>query len=339
MNRWRTLTATLPAWLLLALLFAALYDGFPAPRAFAKGGALATVTAASAFVLWWVSGRVPWPARVTLRVYGAHVALAAAYGVLWTLLDLAQASLLAWENRFRFMSVELVLYGMIVYGLAMSLFYAIRAHDRMRANDVATAQLERIAAQARLDALRARVNPHFLYNALHGLSVLVRHDPDAAQDAIERLGRVLRYVLDRGEEGVSLNTEWCFVEDYLAIERLRLGDRLRLTLAIDPAARGCLVPPLSVQPLVENAIRHAIAPRPGGGWVDVRARVEGEYLRVTVRDDGPGASAESLAPGRGLGLDALRERVRAWNAETQAGELAIVTTPGSGFSATLTLPA
>jgi sensor histidine kinase YesM len=338
MNRWRTLKAALPAWLLLALVFAALYDSFPAPRAFAKGGALAAVTAASALVLWWLSGRVPWPSRVTLHVYAAHVALAAAYGVLWTILDLAQGSLLAWENRFRFMSVELVLYGMIVYGLAMALFYAIRAHDRVRANELATAQLERVAAQARLDALRARVNPHFLYNALHGLSVLVRHDPDGAQDAIERLGRTLRYVLDRGEEGVSLSTEWCFVEDYLAIERLRLGDRLRLTVDITSEARMCLVPPLSVQPLVENAIRHAIAPRADGGRVDVRARVEGEYLRVTVCDDGPGASAEALVSGRGVGLDALRARVREWSVEAHGGDLAITTAPGLGFSATLTLP-
>jgi LytS/YehU family sensor histidine kinase len=265
--------------------------------------------------------------------------LAAAYGVFWTVLDLAQASLLAWENRFRFMSVELVLYGMIVYGLAMALFYAIRAHERVRINDLAAAHLERVVAQARLDALRARVNPHFLYNALHGLSALVRHDPDAAQDAIERLGRTLRYVLDRGEEGVSLITEWCFVEDYLAIERLRFGDRFRLTVDIDPSARACLVPPLSVQPLVENAIRHAIAPRAGGGHLDVCARVEGEYLRVTVRDDGPGASPESLAARTGLGLDALRARVQAWSVEGHTGELVIATAPGLGFSATLRVPA
>jgi two-component system LytT family sensor kinase len=331
MHRWRTLRAALPAWLLLALMFAAFYDGFPSARAVAKGAALATVTAASALALWWVSGRVPWPARVTYRTYLAHVTLAAAYGVLWTFLDLAQASLIAWENRFRFMSVELVLYGMIIYAVAMCLFYAMRAHERARANALA-------AARARLDALRARLHPHFLYNALHGLSALVRHDPDLAEEAIERLGRTLRYVLDREEDGVSLCTEWRFVEDYLAIERLRLGDRLRLTADFDAESGDCLVPPLCLQPLVENAIRHAIAPRAEGGWIDIRARVDGEYLRITVRDDGPGASAEAVESGRGLGLEALRERMRAWTVDTHAGELAITTAPGRGFTAVVTLP-
>ncbi|HET7425745.1 MAG TPA: histidine kinase [Gemmatimonadales bacterium] len=338
MARWRTVRAALPAWLLLALFFAALYDGLTPSRALLKGAALATVTGLSLVALWWASGWLPWPTRVTLATYLAHVALALGYGVVWTVLDLAQGSLLAGESRFRFFSLALVLYGSAIYVLAMGVFYAIRAHQRIAAQELAAARLERVATEARLDALRARLNPHFLYNALHALGALVRHDPAGAERAVERLGAILRYVLDRDEAGVTLGTEWRFVEDYLAIEQLRLGDRLRIHADLDVEALECLVPPISVQPLVENAIRHGIAPRVEGGCVGVRASVAGDYLRIVVTDDGPGA-ASSPATSRGLGLRAVRERAQAWRADGLSGGLEIATAPGRGFTATLTLPA
>ena len=339
MPRRRTLEAALPAWLLSTLMFAALYQGFPSTRAFAKGAALAAVTAVSALVLWWASGRIPWPRRVTLGVYAVHLAAAAAYGVLWAGLDLGQASLIAGENRFRYFSLDLVLYGVIIYGLAMGLFYAIRAQQRARTQELAAARLQQVATQARLDALRARLNPHFLYNCLHALAALVRHEPETAERAIERLGAILRYVLDQDREGVTLGAEWRFVEDYLEIERLRLGDRLRVVARLDLEARDCLVPPVSVQPLVENAIRHGIAPRVEGGCVRVRAGIEGDYLRIVVTDDGPGAAAGAAAMGAGLGLRSVRERAEAWTSDGLRGALDVASRPGLGFTATLTLPA
>ena len=337
MIAWRTLKAAFPAWLLLALLFAALYDGPPPARALAKGAALATVTALSLLPLWWVSGAIPWPRRVTPRVYAVHLTIAGAYGVAWAMLDLAQASVLAGESRFGFFSRELVLYGAMIYPAAMGLFYAMRAQRRARAQELAAARLQSLATQARLDALRARLNPHFLYNALHALPTLIRHEPEAALQAIERLGAILRYVLDEGRDAVSLGTEWRFVEDYLAIERLRLGERLRVVAELEPPARDCLVPPLSVQPLVENAIRHAIAPRVEGGCVTVRAGLDGAWLRIEVSDDGPGAAPAAGATG--FGLRAVRERAEAWTDDGLRGGLTVSTAPGLGFTATLLLPA
>jgi sensor histidine kinase YesM len=339
MARWRTFRAALPAWLLLGLMFAALYDGFPSARALLKGGALAAVTAASALLVWWGSGRIPWPGRVTWRTYAVHAGLAAFYGLIWTALDLAQASLIAWENRFRFFSFELVIYGIIVYGVAVGLSYAVRAQARARAQELATARLETVASRARLDALRARLNPHFLFNCLHALSPLIRHRPAAAEEAIERLGFILRYVLDEDQESVPLGMEWRFVEDYLAIERLRLGQRLRLALTLDPAAGACQLPPLSIQPLVENAIRHAVAPRVEGGFIGIRAQREGSLVRIVVTDDGPGAMPETVFGGGGLGLRAVGERLEAWSVDGLRGSLSVATAPGRGFAATLLLPA
>jgi sensor histidine kinase YesM len=338
MARWRALQAAFPAWLLLALVFAALYDGFPSPRTFGKGAALALVTGLSAWLIWWASGRVPWPSRVTARVYLVHLGLAVAYGVLWTLLDLGQASLLAWDNRFRFFGLELVIYGMIVYGVGIGLSYAVRSQERARAHALNAARLESLANRARLDALRARLNPHFLYNCLHTLSALVRHQPSAAETAIERLGFILRYVLEQDDQGVSLGAEWRFVKDYLAIEHLRLGDRLRLAVELDDAARDCLVPPLSLQPLVENAVRHAVAPRIEGGRIGIRARVDGNWLRIEVTDDGPGTAPDRVFGGRGVGLQAVRERLEAWTCDGRRGGLSVLTAPGRGFTATVIVP-
>ena len=215
-----------------------------------------------------------------------------------------------------------VLMGSWLYLLVAGIAYAVRAHR-------AAVEASLLAKQAQLAALRAQLNPHFLFNALHTVSSLMASDARAADEALERLGHLLRYALADDEE-VPLASEWAFTRDYLELEKLRFGERLRTEVHLDPAAMRVLVPALFLQPIVENAVRHGVDARPDGGRVVLSAAVEGEKLVCRVVDDGPGAPPAS--EGRGLGLRAVRRRL-----EAAKGEIDVE--PGNGWAVTISLPA
>jgi signal transduction histidine kinase len=200
-----------------------------------------------------------------------------------------------------------VLMGSWLYLTIAGLSYAIRS-ERAREQDAATAAEAKVTAQqAQLTALRAQLNPHFLFNALHTVSALISHDPAEADRAIERLGELLRYAL-ADDELVPLASEWAFVLDYLAFEQLRLGERLRVVADLDARASERLIPPLLLQPIVENAVRHGVAARPEGGTIHLEARVEHDVLVMDVADDGPGDRGHE-GTRQGLGLTSVRRRL------------------------------
>lgn len=251
-------------------------------------------------------------------------------------------------------------FGVIVYAVLAGVTWALLFGERTRQREARLREVEAERTRAELTVLRAKVDPHFLYNALHTATSLVRHHPAAAEQALEHLATLLRYVLDpaRGaRELVPLDEELQFVELYLAIERTRLGERLQVVMDIDDEARDMPVPSLSLQPLVENAIRHGLAPRPRGGTITVRALVREQQLELSVSDDGLGADmaaqdrasrADCEASARntgastgaststGIGLDALRKRLAARFGS--AATLDVQTAPGAGFSVRLLLP-
>jgi hypothetical protein len=191
------------------------------------------------------------------------------------------------------------------------------------------AEAEGAVARAGLAALQARMHPHFLSNALHSLSALIGQDPQAAEEAIDRLGDLFRYALEQSELAlVPLGDEWRFATDYLAIEALRLGERLRVELTWDPGVADTPVPPFSIQVLVENAIRHGIAPARRGGTVRLSARRVDRDVWIEVADDGVGARPEAIEAGAGTGLKTLRERLAL--DPDRPGRLEIDTSPGAG---------
>lgn len=197
-------------------------------------------------------------------------------------------------------------------------------------------QAEQRAARARLRAVTAQMSPHFLFNALHSLSALVRRDPVASEGALERLGGLLRYGLDRGDDMVRLEEEWRFARDYLDLEVLRLGPRLDVSAEMDEEALAAVVPPFILQPLVENAVRHGVSPFTYGGRLDIRARVELGHLLVEVRDSGPGATAEEMENAPGVGVRGVRAQLQSylgddWSMETER-------IPRGGFVVRLVLP-
>jgi LytS/YehU family sensor histidine kinase len=224
--------------------------------------------------------------------------------------------------------------------LAMSgAAYAARNAERVREESARSARADALRARAELAALRTQLNPHFLLNTLHTLLGLVRREPELAERALERLGELMYYGLrlHRQEvDQVSLREEWDFVSGYLDIERLRMGERLRLELDGEADVMDCLVPPFALQPLVENAVLHGIAPRKEGGRLTVTARRSGDRLRLEVCDDGPGLPFAARANGNGVGLQLLRERL----AMLYAGGAGLRLEPAGerGLKATLDLP-
>jgi signal transduction histidine kinase len=183
-------------------------------------------------------------------------------------------------------------------------------YDAWRAGAQQAAELEAALAEARLRALQAQLNPHFLFNALNSVVTLIGRDPASAQRMVVRLADLLRGTLATSDgHAVPLREELALVRAYLEIEEVRFGDRLTVTWAIVPEAEVLLVPSLVLQPLVENAIVHAVAPRPGPGRVAVHATVTDGMLELVVADDGQGPHRPSRRPGTGIGIANLRERL------------------------------
>ena len=199
--------------------------------------------------------------------------------------------------------VDLLLYMGIVAAL-LAVDYA----DEARRRGVAAAEAEALLARSRFDALTSRLQPHFLFNALQAIATLIKRDPDTATRMTVRLGDLLRASLDRsGGHEVLLADELALLRSYLDIEAVRFADRLRIEYDVDPDAVSCLVPDLVLQPLVENAVRHGIAPNAAGGTVRIGATRRGGVLVLTVADDGVGVRDAEVAPG--VGLSVTRERL------------------------------
>lgn len=167
----------------------------------------------------------------------------------------------------------------------------------------------KLASEAQLASLESRVHPHFLFNALNSVSALTRDDPAKAEQLIQRLATLLRFSLDANDHGlVTLDEELKIVRDYLEIEQARFGSRLASSVSVAPGAGSLKTPPLAVQTLVENSVKHAIAPRREGGEVRVGAETRGDNLVLEVWDSGPGFDL-AATPG-GHGLDNLAARLK-----------------------------
>jgi len=290
--------------------------------------------------VWHVCRRWPWPLRLTLKFYLVHILLACSYTLVWNLSIYWFESICRGSNALadfwasRVLGFQL-LTGVWIYGLFAGVSYALQTRNRLHEKETLAMRAEALAAAARLDAIRARLNPHFLFNALHTLAALVKFHPTLAEGAIERLGDMLRYTLkEDGREVVEFSEEYDFTRQYIAFEQLRYEDRLKVDLQIDPESFHFDVPPFSMQTLAENAVRHAISVRPEGGSIWIACACRDGRLSVTVRDDGPGCSVEPV-PSHQFGLRSLRERLRA--AYGPSTDLNVHSGP-DGFEASFIVP-
>ncbi|MEW6210402.1 MAG: histidine kinase [Acidobacteriota bacterium] len=190
---------------------------------------------------------------------------------------------------------------LLTYWSITGIIFAFDYYAKYRQHQLKSSQLETRLAQAQLQALRAQLHPHFLFNTLHAVSALMHRDVEAADRMIARLSDLLRLALENtGAQEVSLKQEMEFLHRYLEIEQIRFQDRLTVNIDIEAEALDASVPNLLLQPLVENAIRHGIAPRAAAGRLEITARRRDRRLRVEVRDDGAGLDRNGFREGIGI---------------------------------------
>jgi signal transduction histidine kinase len=199
----------------------------------------------------------------------------------------------------------------MTYLFIIGVSHALAYRRESEAAAVNGAQLETRLVQAQLQSLQRQLHPHFLFNTLNTISGLIHSDPNAADRMIDRLGDLLRMTLHvSGCQAVPLKEELELLQKYVDIEQTRFGDRLTVDMHIDPETLDAQVPQLLLQPLVENAIRHGVAPNSRPGWISIHASRRGDDLTIEVRDSGNGLPPERLvALNRGVGLDNTRARL------------------------------
>lgn len=197
---------------------------------------------------------------------------------------------------------------------------------------------QRLLMQARLEALSSQINPHFLFNTLNSLASLIRLNPEQARTMVMRLARILRRRLRNQEHFTPLGEELDFIEDYLSIELVRFGDKLRVVKHIEPQASDMLVPSMLLQPLVENSIKHGISGKIDGGTITLRARRTGDRLVVEVEDDGVGIPQNERLNilSRGIGVTNVQERLKVLY--NQDYRMLIDSEPGRGTRIEIELP-
>ena len=219
----------------------------------------------------------------------------------------------------------------IAFWILLAIVHGVEAHRRWREREVHAARLEAELTSARLDALTAQLQPHFLFNTLNSISTLMRRDPDAAEEMLSHLGGLLQRTLRQRHE-VPLSEELEVLDQYLAIMKIRFQDRLVVRREIESGLSSALVPYLILQPIAENAIRHGISRKPGAGLLEIVARRVDGMLEISVRDDGEGLSKHD----EGIGLTNTRRRLRQLYGDAHALEL--VPVAEGGLRVTLRIP-
>ena len=272
------------------------------PGEFHSAFSVLSAGAIVAFLAYRFVRRVPWPPRLLLSLL-LNLAAAIATTLLWVGLTIVfespfTGSLLNTRTGTLFWRERLVI-GLLLYPVIALITYPVEAAAR-------AARAEALAARTQLAALRAQIQPHFLFNALHTVVQLIPLEPARAVEAAELIADLLRAAVDESRDEVTLDEEWRFVSRYLALERIRFGDRLVIRSELPENALGECLPAFALQTLVENAVRHGAARRVAATEIAITATATASELTVSVRntDDGVPAAAAS-----GTGLARLRERL------------------------------
>ena len=212
-------------------------------------------------------------------------------------------------NRYFLLILSFTPTNVMFYWGVIVIEHALDYYQKLQERELRASQLEAQLAQSQLEVLKMQLHPHFLFNTLNAISALIRESPDEADEMVTRLGDLLRMTLETaGLQEVPFKKELEFLKHYLDIEQTRFQDRLKVEMAIEPEALEGLVPSMILQPLVENSVRHGVAPRPEGGCIKIKAWRDNSLLRLEVEDDGPGLCNDMPLKER-VGLTNTRARV------------------------------
>jgi two-component system, LytTR family, sensor histidine kinase AlgZ len=315
----------------------------PVGHAALFAGPLTLVYAFACLSAWWVCRSRPLGAAPSWRLAAVLAGAALQSAAVWTLAGAGWAALLKARagigpdraGALRDLAALFVA-GFLLYAQSIVAHYLVLAFESARAAERRLLETQIAAREAEIRALRAQLNPHFLFNSLNSINALVGSDPEAARRMCTLLGDFLRASLALGARArVTLAEELTLAERYLAIEKVRFGTRLSWELEVAVEAERCLLPPLLLQPLVENAVKHGIASRVEGGTIRIAARLRGDRLEASVENP---YDADPPPPrrGQGLGLDNVRRRLE--TLDPGAAGLT-VSREGQRFRAILHLPA
>lgn len=268
-------------------------------------------------LIFWTDARLPFKeTQLGMRISG-HLLASVPVTVFYFYVVIALQVCLGlggWRvlaHPFSLLNAFSLLWSWVVYWVIFGAIQTFRYYEHYRASELRLERMERNFSQARLNALRMQLDPHFLFNALNTVSSQVERNPRLARAMIGHLGDLLRLSLDARERPeIPLAEELAFLEHYVAIQKIRFADNLGIEIQVDPDVKYALVPCLIVQPLVENAIRHGISGRASGGTVTVIARQDRGRLEILVADDGVGLPPGwTLETSSGMGLSVTRERI------------------------------
>jgi two-component sensor histidine kinase len=268
------------------------------------------IMALTAPVALWASKRFPLMPTPSVRNIAAHLTIAVGSSLIWMealSLTYAFVTRTPVSSPFLVASLSWFTTNLFAYSLFVAVVHLMAFQQRVRESELHSALLQSQLSTARLETLKAQLHPHFLFNTLHTISELIHIDPKAADAMVIRLGRLLRLSLEYTSEAeVSLEREIEVLTAYLDLHRMRHGDRLKATIDVDPSLRRALVPPMILQPLVENSLRHGVNRRSASGSILVAAQRVDERLRLIVRDDGVGLPEQLV---EGVGLSNTRTRL------------------------------
>jgi two-component system sensor histidine kinase AlgZ len=291
---------------------------------------------------WYTAKGAPIRRESALRLIGVHSLAAALVSYFWMGLGWALVASLSKTSAFqgldrRFSPQAPILFGAgyLLYSLSVASHYVILSLEASRQAEARMMEVNILARDAELKALKAQINPHFLFNSLNSISALTSIDPGRARDMCVLLGDFLRLTLGLGEKtSVRFSEELDLLQKYMAIEKVRFGDRLRMEQTVQEDSKVCLLPPLLLQPLVENAVKHGIAGLPEGGEIRLAVERQNGRLAIVVEN-----SWDPEAPPRRSGGMGLRNVQRRLEARYGKDASLLVNTEGELFQVRLSLPA
>ncbi len=295
------------------------------------------------FVIFRITRRLPIERQRWLRGLLVYSLLGFVVTILKVGIDVVWIRLLYEGDVFslvpeRSLLAIMAYFNFLTYWAFVGVGQALNFYRQVREGELKASQLETKLAQSQLQALRMQLQPHFLFNTLHTISMLNLKDPKAANRMISRLSDLLRLTLDNaGAQEVTLKDELDFLKQYLEIQQIRFQDRLSVCLEIDPESLDASVPNLILQPIVENAIRHGIADRESSGRIEIRASRLNGWLELQVRDNGSGmTAAPALQLTHGIGLRNTKARLEQLFGAAHRFELA--SADSGGLEVTITIP-